>query len=261
VGQLSEKLPLSVAIITYNEEEDLPKTLESVKDIASEIIIVDSHSTDKTVEIAKAYGAKVYKEEWKGFGKQKNSALEKCTQPWILSIDADEVVSPELKESIIKELKNPKFDCYEINRKTFYLGKFLEHVWFPEWRLRLFKKGKAFFSGDIHETIKCKGKVGRLEGLLYHYSFKNLEEHFSKTIKYAKISAEAEFKKGKKFKLYKLFLNPAWAFFKIYFLKGGILDGVRGLAVAKNCSYSRFIKYMFLWELHEKNKNKGDKYE
>ncbi len=250
-----EKVPLSVAIITYNEEEDLPRTLDSVKDIASEIVIVDSHSTDRTREIAKSYGAKVYEEDWKGFGEQKNSALKKCTQPWILSIDADEVVSPELQESIVKEIKNPKFDCYEVNRKNFYVGKFLEHVWFPEWRLRLFKNGKARFEGEIHETIKCEGKVGRLEGLLYHYSYKNLEEHFSKSLKYAKISAEIEFKKGKKFRLHKLFLNPSWVFFKMYFLKGGILDGIRGLSIAKTYSYAKFLKYLFLWELEEKNKN------
>jgi glycosyltransferase involved in cell wall biosynthesis len=252
---LAQKLPLCVTIITYNEEKDLPKTLESIKDIASEIVIVDSHSTDKTVEIAKSYGAKVYIEDWKGFGKQKNSAIEKCTQPWIFSLDADEIVSPELKKSIIEAIKNPKYDCYEVNRRNFYLGKFIEHVWYPEWRLRLFKNGKGKFEGDIHETLKCKGTKGRLEGFLYHYPYKDLEEHYTKSIKYAKLSAETEFKKGKRFKIYQLFLNPFWAFFKMYFLKKGFLDGIRGLSIAKSNSYAKFLKYLFLWELEEKNKN------
>ncbi len=252
---MEEKIPLSVAVITFNEEEDLPKCLESVKDFASEIVVVDSHSTDNTRDIAKKYGAKVYEEDWKGFGEQKNSAIQKCTQPWILSLDADEVVSPELKKSIIEAVKNPKYDCYEVNRKNFYIGKFIEHVWFPEWRLRLFKKGKGKFEGDIHETLKCNGKVGRLNGFLYHYPYKNLEEHYQKSIKYAKIAAETEFRKGKRFKLYNLFLNPFWAFFKMYFLKKGFLDGIRGLSIAKSNSYAKFLKYLFLWELEEKNKN------
>ena len=252
---MSERLPLSVAIITYNEEEDLPKTLESVKDIASEIIIVDSHSTDKTREIAKSFGAKVYEEDWKGFGEQKNSAIEKCTQPWILSLDADEVVSPELKKSIIEAIKNPKYDCYEVNRKNFYAGKYIEHVWFPEWRVRLFKKGKGKFKGEIHETLECEGRKGKLNGVLYHYPYKNLEEHYIKSIKYAKISAEVEFKKGKKFKIHQLLLNPSWAFFKMYILKKGFLDGIRGFSIAKSYSYAKFLKYLFLWELEEKNKN------
>ncbi len=252
---MTEKLPLSVAIITYNEEDDLPKTLDSIKDIAYEIIVVDSHSTDKTREVAKSFGAKVYEEDWKGFGEQKNSAIDKCTQPWILSLDADEVVSDELKKSLVEALRNPKYDCYEVNRKNFYVGKFIEHIWYPEWRTRLFKKGKAKFEGEIHETLKCKGKKGRLKGFLYHYPYKDLQEHYTKSIKYAKLSAEVEFKKGKKFKIYQLFLNPFWAFFKMYFLKKGFLDGIRGLSIAKSNSYAKFLKYLFLWELEEKNKN------
>ena len=251
------KLPLSVAIITYNEEDNLPRTLNSIKDIASEIVVIDSHSTDKTREIARFYGAKVYEEDWKGFRDQKNLALEKCTQEWILFLDADEVVSNELKDSIINEIKNPSADGFLINRKTYYLGKFLNYTWQPDWKLRLVnKKSNPVWDGEnIHEYLKISGNVRKLKGFLYHYTYKDLEEHFQKSLKYAKLSAEIYYKKGKKFKLHKLILNPIWAFTKIYILELGFLDGIRGLSVGISYLISTFLKYMYLWELEQKDKN------
>lgn len=259
-----ENLPLSIAIITYNEEENLPRTLEAIKDIATEIIVIDSFSADKTVEIAKKYGAKVFSEEWKGFRNQKNSALEKTTQPWILFLDADEVVSPELKKSILNAIKNPTVNGYYINRKTYYLGKFLNYVWQPDWNLRLVnRKGNPRWEGEnIHEYLKVDGKTDKLDGYLYHYTYKNLEDHFYKSLKYAKLSAEAQFKKGKRFKHHKLIINPIWAFFRIYVLNLGFLDGIRGLSVAMSYLFSTFLKYMYLWELDtnkkEKKKRRGE---
>jgi len=254
-----EKLPLSVGIITFNEEENLPRTLEAIKDIADEIVILDSFSTDNTVEIAKKYGAKVYQEKWKGFRDQKNSLLKKCNNEWILFLDADEVVSEELKRNIVKELKNPSADGYMIDRLTFYLGKFLKHVWRPDWNLRLVKKSAnpRWEGENIHEYLVIDGKVKKLKGYLYHYTYKNLQEHFSKSIKYAKLSAEIYHKKGKKFKLHKVIFNPIWAFFRIYFINLGFLDGLRGLAIAISYFTSTFLKYMFLWELERDNDRKG----
>ncbi len=256
---LEEKLPLSVAIITYNEEENLPRTLKAIKDIASEIVIIDSYSTDKTREIAKSYGAKVFVEDWKGFRDQKNSLLDKCFQDWILFLDADEVVSQELKKNIVKALKNPDADGYLINRKTYYAGKFLEHVWQPDWVLRLVKKSAnpRWEGGNIHEYLKIDGKVGKLKGYLYHYSYKDIEDHFKRSLKYAKISAKELHKRGKKFHLHNLILNPTWAFFRQYFLNLGFLDGVRGLAVSMSYLFSTFLKYLFLWELEQKEKDKN----
>ena len=173
------KLPLSVAIITYNEEDIIGRTLDSVKDIASEIIVVDSHSTDRTREIAQSYGAKVYVEDWKGYASQMNSALEKCTQEWILFLDADEVVSEQLKESIKKELKNPKADGYLINRQTYYLGKFLKYAWQPEYRLRLVnRKANPKWVRETHGyLIVISDRIKKLEGNLYHYSYKSMYNH------------------------------------------------------------------------------------
>jgi len=252
---------LSVAIITYNEEKNLPKTLEAIKDIADEIIIVDSYSTDNTVEIAKKYNAKIFIEEWKGYQNQKNSALEKCTKYWILFLDADEIVSEELKNSIKNVLEYSDADGYYINRKTYYLGKFLNHVWQPDWVLRLVRKdaNPRWEGGDVHEYLTVDGKKAKLSGFLYHYTYKDLNDHFQKSLKYAKISAQEMFKKGKKFKLHKLIINPFWAFFRIYFLNLGFLDGIRGLSVAMSYLFSTFLKYLFLWELEQEEKNKNDR--
>ncbi|RMA97263.1 glycosyltransferase family 2 protein [Hydrogenothermus marinus] len=252
------KLPLSVAIITYNEEENIARTLKAIEDIASEIIILDSYSDDKTVEIAKSFQAKIYQEEWKGFKEQKNSLLRKCSQEWILFLDADEVVSKELKEEIIKAIKNPKADGYSINRKTYYAGKFLNHIWQPDYVLRLVKKSAnpRWEGGDIHEYLRIDGKVSKLKGYLYHYTYKDIYEHFQKSIKYAKLSAEDYYRRGKKFHLYNLIINPFWAFSKQYFINLGFLDGIRGLAVAVSYFCNAFLKYLFLWELEQEKKKK-----
>ncbi len=254
-----KKLPLSVAIITFNEGQNLPRTLESIKDIASEIVVVDSHSTDNTREIAKSYGAKVYEEDWKGHIKQKNSALEKCTQPWILSLDADEVVSEELKKSIIKAVNKPFADGYYVNRKTFHLGRWLNHAWQPDWKLRLVKKSANPRWGgyDPHDVLIIDGKTAKLKGFLYHYSYKNIEDHFLRLIKYAKTAANSYHQKGIKFSITKLVSHSIFAFVKEYFLKRGFLDGLPGLEASIGNFIYVFLKYMFLWEI-EKNKKKPE---
>lgn len=255
---MGKKLPLSVAIITYNEEDIIGKTLDAIKNIASEIIVVDSHSTDKTREIAKSFGAKVFVEDWKGHAKQMNSALEKCSQEWILFLDADEIVSKELKEEIIKAIENPKADGYLINRRTYYAGKFLKYTWQPEWRLRLVRRdSNPHWEKEMHDELFIESKnIKKLKGDLYHYSYKNIYEHFQKSMNYAKRSANYYYKTGKKFHLYNLIINPFWAFSKQYFIKLGFLDGIRGLAVAVSYFCNAFLKYLFLWELEQEKKEK-----
>ncbi len=245
------KLPLSVAIITYNEEDIIGRTLESVRDIASEIIVVDSHSTDRTREIAQSYGAKVYVEDWKGYAGQKNSALEKCTQEWILFLDADEVVSDELRNSITEELKNPKADGYLINRRTYYLGKLLRYAWQPEWRLFLVRKYvKPKWVGEPHATLTiASNNIRKLKGDLIHFPYKDFEEHMRKSLAYAYISAEEYKNKGKKFKVYNLIFNPVWAFFREYVLDMAFMDGIRGLLIGFSYLISTFVKYAYLWEM------------
>ncbi len=252
-----EKLPLSVAIITYNEEENIERTLKSIKDIAAEIIIVDSFSKDKTVEIAKRYDVKIYSEEWKGHIEQKNSALEKCSEKWILSLDADEVLSDELRKNILETIKIEKYDGYFINRKTHYLGKLMNFGWQPDKKLRLVKRNShPHWEGlNPHDFLTIDGKTTFLNGDLIHYSYKNLRHHLQKTVDYAEISANVYFNNGRKATLSKLILNPLFAFFKIYIYQRGFLDGFRGFLAGFSSLLGTFLKYSFLWE-KERNSNK-----
>ncbi len=245
---------LSVLIRTKNEEDNIQRAINSVRDIADEIVVVDSGSTDNTVELAKALGAKVYFKEWEGYSKQLNYGIGLCQGYWVLVLDADEELSQELRESIRKELKNPTCDGYMVNRRTYYLGRFLNHAWYPEWRLRLFKKNLIKIEGEVHEEYILDGKVGKLSGDLYHYSYRSLLDQYQKNVRYAQIVAQYMHSKGKKYRLYNLILNPVWAFIKVYLIKLGFLDGLRGLSVALSSSLYTFLKYLFLWELELKEK-------
>lgn len=255
-GVFVEKL--SAVILTKNEEKNIERVINSLKDIVDEIVVIDSGSTDRTVEIATKLGAKVIFKQWEGAAKQRTFGSYMASNEWVLALDADEELSQELRENIKKEMENPKFDAYELPRKTYYLGRFLEHTWYPEWRLRLFKKGYVEFEGELHENIKFlkKTNIGRLKGDLYHYSYKNLFHQYIKTVEYAKHMAEIYHKNGKKFKFYKLIFSPVFIFFKNYFLKFGFLDGWRGFLVATSSFFYSFLKYLFLYELELKDRYK-----
>ena len=242
---------LSVVILTKNEEENIERAIISVKEIANEIIVLDSNSKDKTVEIAKNLGAKVYFRKFDNFSNQRNYSLELAKYEWIFVLDADEELSDELKTSIKNELKNPRYDCYFVNRRTFFLGKFLNHTLYPEWRLRLFKKGKVKYEGEIHEVVKCFGKIGKLHGDLYHYSFKDFQDFVEKNLRYSRLSAQILYKKGKKFRALDLILRPLWTFVKFFFLKKGFLDGWRGFTISLSYAFFNLAKYTFLKELSQ----------
>lgn len=247
---------LSVLILTKNEEKNIERAIKSVLPIADEIIVLDSGSTDKTIEIAKNLGAKVFFRDFDNYPSQINYGLSLCNGDWIFVLDADEEVSNQLQESIKKELENPQYECYEIPRRTYYLGRFLNYVWYPEYRRRLFKKNKVKYEGKLHEEVVCEGKVGKLKGDLYHYSYKDLYHQFIKTVDYAKKMAEIMHNQGKEFKLYKLIFSPLLIFFKLYFLKLGFLEGVRGFIIALSGFLYVFLKYAFLYELKQKEKYK-----
>lgn len=253
---MDNKLDLSVAIITFNEEKRLGATLESICDIASEIVVIDSFSQDKTVEIAKEYNAKVFQEQWKGFVEQKNSLTSKCSHSFILYLDADEVISNELKQEIIKAVNSPYADGYYLHRKTHYLGKLLNFAWQKDERLRLVKKSaEPLWKGEIvHEELFINGKTSLLNGYIIHYSYKDMKDHFAKTINYAYLSAKSYYKKGKKPSISKLIFSPFFSFFKLYILKRGFLDGIRGLIAGFSAYVYVFLKYAFLWEMYLNNK-------
>lgn len=253
---MADKILLSVALLSFNEEKRIARTLDSVKNIATEIITVDSHSTDRTLEIATQYGVKCYTEDWKGFIGQRNSSIEKCSGDWILCLDCDEVLTPELQKEILDIIQSGKAaDAYNISRKSVYLGKALNHAWMPDFKLRLFKKSAKPKSGgyEPHDVISVNGKIGKLQNCMLHYSYDSLADHYTRLIKYAKASAESYQKMGKKFKLSKLIFNPLNAFCKEYLIKRGFLDGMHGLSAAVSLSFYTFLKYLFLWDL-TKNK-------
>jgi len=251
------KLPLSVCLISFNEEDNIERTIKSVSDLASEIIVVDSYSTDKTVEIAEKLGAKVYSEEWKGFEKQKNSSMEKCTQPWILSLDCDEVPDENLRHAIVGAVLSGSYNGYTLNRRTFYAGKFLRFSWQPDRKLRLVKSSAKpeWKGGDIHEYLCVDGETGRLEGELQHYSYKDIADHMHRLVKYAQLSAGVYRKKGRKMSYFKLLFSPWGAFLKKFILRLGFLDGFRGFLAAFSSFLYVFLKYVFLWELEMKNRD------
>ena len=244
---------LSVAIITFNEEKNIGRTINSVRDIADEIIVVDSHSTDRTRDIAMSLGARVFEEDWKGFIKQKNSALSKCKGEWILCLDADEEVSGQLKNSILKAIKRPSADGYMINRKLFFCGKLMRFTFQPEWRLRLVRRSAKpeWIGGEPHDVLEISGKVKKLKGDLIHHSYTGITDLIEKTIIYSRASAETYMKLGKKAGLHNLLLNPAWIFLRDYILKLGVLDGSRGLILCGSRAIGTFLKYALLWKLHQ----------
>lgn len=248
---MQKRLPLSVAVITLNEEERLSRCLDSVRDLASEIVVVDSGSKDGTERVARAYGAQFSVQPWQGHVVQKNRALAACSQPWVLGLDADEAVSPELAASLRQLLSDasPIADGYEIDRRTFYLGQWVNHCWSPEWRLRLIRRGQAQWTGrDPHDRLEVSGNVARLKGDLLHYSYRDFRDHLERTIRYARISADSMEQAGGRCRWYNLVISPWLAFSKRLFLKQGFRDGWRGWIIAVTTFFSVFAKYAFLFE-------------
>lgn len=243
------KLPLSACIISFNEADNIKRCIESISSLAEEVIVVDSHSTDRTVEIAEQHGAIVYTEDWKGHVAQKNSALDKCSQPWIISLDCDEEVSPELKDSLQSAIARSDADGYFVNRKTYCLGKWINYSWYPDRKLRVIKNGLARWEGyDPHDSLETKGTVKKLTGDLFHYPMERMEDLFSRTVAYAVIGAESYIKQGKKASLFNIIFNPAYSFIKHYFLKRGFLDGIQGFFIASASGYYTFLKYSIIWD-------------
>lgn len=248
---------ISVVIITYNEERNIERCLLSVKDIADEIVVLDSFSTDKTEEICKKYNVKFFQHKFDGHIEQKNRAITYASNQYILSLDADETLSDELKNSIQEVKKNWQFDGYYFNRLTNFCGKWIKHGgWYPDKKLRLFNSRKGSWGGNNpHDKyILKKGASSKyLQGDILHYSFYSIQQYIEQSTKFAKIGADAAFKNNKKFTLLNLFINPTLKFLKMYFLRLGFLDGKFGFIIAKNAAKATYLKYRTLQQLY-KNK-------
>lgn len=224
-------MKLSVGIITFNEEAKIAATIQAIKEIADEIIIVDSHSSDKTLKIAEELGANVYTENWKGFGAQKNSVLDKCKGEWVLLLDADEVVSDRLRDDIREVINKASYEVYEIKRSAVCFNKKIRFGGFGnDYVIRLWKNGKVHLGNEeVHEKYLSEAELGRINSPLWHHTYSSLEEYFTKFNKYTTLVANERFKNGKKLSIIKLYFNPVFRFIKFYFIKLGFLDGAEGL--------------------------------
>ena len=245
---------LSVVIITFNEERNIERCLKSVQEVADEIIIIDSNSTDKTLDICHKYNTTIFQQKWLGYSEQKNFGNNKANFNYILSLDADELLSDTLKQSIL-ELKEKGFKgAYQFNRLNNYCGKWIHHSsWYPDKKLRLWNKKEGQWQGDIHETVVFPNTtdITHLKGDLLHYSISSIEEHINVINKFSSIKAQALFEKGKKSNLLKLHLKPFIKFFITYVLKRGFLDGYYGFIISKNSAFSDYLKYVKLRELYK----------
>jgi len=246
---------LSVILITRNEEANLDDCLTSLDGIAQQIVVVDTNSSDRTLEIAKKHGATISQPaDWPGFGPQKNRALDLANGEWVLSLDADERVTPSLKSEILTAIQhNAHVDCFAIPRLSWYCGRFIRHSgWSPDYVDRLFKRGTARFSDDlVHERLIPNGQVAKLETPLLHYSFMNYSQVLQKLDRYSTASAEQAFAKGKTSSPIKAMLHGAWAFFRTYILRAGFLDGPQGFALAISNGQGTYYRYMKLWHLNQ----------
>lgn len=248
---------ISATVITLNEERDIARCLKSLS-FADEIIVVDSGSTDKTVEIAKAMGAIVVPEPWRGYGAQKNFAMSLAKGEWVLNLDADEEVTKELRDEIFRKIKSrDQTNGYAIARKTYYLGKWIRFGgWYPNYVTRLVRKQKARWTEpNVHEELVCEGPVRRLENPMLHYTFEDITDQVRTNIRYARQGALDLYAKGTTPSRMKLFTKPLGKFFSTYFLKKGCLDGLPGFVISINAAHSIFLKYAYLLEMDLRNED------
>ena len=248
---------LSVVIITYNEEKNIARCLDSVKSIASEIVVVDSFSSDRTAEICKSYGCRFLTREFKGYADQKQFAVEQAANDWVLSLDADEAVSDQLCIEIQSLLKSDPLPCsgYRITRSLYYMGRILKYSGTgKEFLLRLFNRQKGGLKKVlVHEAIEVTGPVETLQGMLVHYSYSSISQHIHKTNLYTSLNAEGYVKSGTTFSKYQVFLKFLVNFIIFYFIRGGILDGYPGFMWSFMAAFSGSVKIAKTIELQEKS--------
>ncbi len=245
---------LSVYVLTYNEQAKIRDCLQSVT-WADEIVVLDSFSTDRTVEICQNYTHRIIEKEFSGFGKLRNFAVEQCANDWILSVDADERVTPELREEILSKLADtPDADAYFIPRKSHFLNHWVRHCgWYPDYRQpQLFDRRKMKYREQlVHEGFDVSGKVAHLREHIIQYPFLNLEEFLKKMDRYSSLRAEDIAREGAKFHISQILTHPAAMFLRMYFLKLGFLDGKVGLILSLLYAYYTMLKYSKLWEKTE----------
>jgi len=247
---MSPDQKVSVCIITYNEEKNLPDCLESIS-WADEIVVVDSISDDKTVKIARSHGCKVIDQEFLGHVKQKDLAVKSAANRWVLCLDADERLKNGAEEEVRAFLDDPKgvLGCF-FPRHTYYLGGWINHSgWWPEYRLRLFDRKNGKWTGmDPHDRVEVNGETIKLKSEILHYNYRDITHHMEQVNSYTSIMADRRFQAGQKASFFKMIFNPLGRFFRMYLLRRGFLDGGKGLVIAVIGAFYVFLKYAKLWE-------------
>jgi glycosyltransferase involved in cell wall biosynthesis len=244
---------LSASLITFNEEHNLPRVLKSLEGVADEIIVVDSGSQDHTQEIAREHGAKIVTHVWTNFAEQKNIAGAAASYDWILSLDADEELSPELREALLawKE-KEPEFAVYEFARRAWYMGHWVKHTgWYPDHQRRLYRRDAARFYGIVHESLRFRGKSGRLDGDLLHYTIRSFSEHAEKVERYTTLAAQQMYAAGRRNWRAAMWLAAPWNWFNNYVVCLGFLDGRRGWIISRMAARGTWLKFKKLGKLIE----------
>jgi glycosyltransferase involved in cell wall biosynthesis len=244
-------IPLSVTLITKNEERNLPRVLGSIRGIADDLIVVDSGSTDRTQEIATQHGAQFFVRAWSGFADQRNFAETFASHDWILALDADEELSAELRDSIAAWKKSePQFAAYEFSRRARYLGGWIWHSgWYPDRKTRLYRRGSGHFEGAAHDSFRTPQKIGRLAGDLLHYTFESAADHAAAVDRYSSAAAEEMYLRGKRDWRAAMLIAAPWTFVRKLVFQAGLLDGRRGWLIARYSARYTWLKYRKLGEL------------
>ncbi len=244
---------LSAVIITFNEERNIIRCIDSLRDIVDEIVVVDSYSTDKTIEFCEARNVRIIQNKFEGHIQQKNFALQHAKNDWVISLDADEALTDELKKSINDVLKDPTEKGYRFNRLTNYCGKWVRFCgWYPDSKLRLVNRNFASWKGvNPHDKLELENGLneGFLKGDLLHYSYYTKEDHYKQIEYFGKIAAHEAFKNGKKVNAIRLLVKVLAQFVKSYILKLGILDGITGLKISYRSAFATYRKYQILRQL------------
>ncbi len=248
-------IPVSVVIVTKNEEQNIGDALESIRDF-EDIVVVDSFSEDRTTEICRKYTSRIFQHEWQGYAKQKQMAVDYAEKPWVLILDADERVTPELKSEIMEKIKSSGFGGFYIPRKNFFLGKWIRYSgWWPDYTLRLFKKNLSFVEQrEVHEKVIVKGPVDYLKNSLEHYTYRTISDYIKKMENYSTLSAKEMLSKTPQpsslLLTLKIIASPIFTFLKMFFLKQGFRDGMHGFILAVLYSFYAFLKYAKAWEIN-----------
>ncbi|MBN1195925.1 MAG: glycosyltransferase family 2 protein [Candidatus Aminicenantes bacterium] len=241
-------MKISVAIIAFNEGDRIADALKSCRSVADECLVVDSGSTDDTAAVARALGARVVQHPFRDFGSQKNVARKLCRHEWVLNLDADERISPELARALVHLKQHPPGDNvagFRIRRKTAYLGRWIRHGgWYPDRKLRLFHRDRAIWNGRVHESLDVNGSVDSLPGHILHFTYRDMTDHVSRLNRYSTMQAEDMAARGKRFLLTNAFLRPPLTFLRCYFWRGGFRDGFPGLVIALLTAWNSGMKFL-----------------